>query len=134
MKHPAGSAPSLSRTHFAIAGFHAVGRTGTAARSLSQIWATAAPFPVPCERLLLRPLSRGGVNASMVVIDSLRAKESATVKEVLADILYSQSVAENWVQPMRERGITPTFKLHPNDRGPRYDQALGVLWIDGWPH
>lgn len=91
-------------------------------------------FPVLCERLVLRPASKGGVPAAMVALDSLRGKGSATVKELLADILYSQSVPENWVDPLRERKIVPTFDLHPNDRGPRYDPVLGVLWVDGWPH
>lgn len=91
-------------------------------------------FPVVCERLVLRPLSRGGVPAAFDAIDSLRAKAGATVNEVLADILYSQSVPEKWVFPLRERGIAATFDLHPNDRGPRYDQHSGALWIDGWPH
>lgn len=95
---------------------------------------TTGPYPVVCERLVLRPLSRGGVPAAIEAIDSLRAKSGATVNEVLADILYSQSVPANWVEPLQERGITPTFDLHPNDRGPRYDQHTGVLWLDGWPH
>jgi hypothetical protein len=95
--------------------------------------ASADPLSMPklTHRLVVRPSGLDVVEPAITMLDDL-ARSGTPVSELLNDRAWSYKTADRWADPLRERGISQIFDLHPNDRGVRDHE--GIRMVDGAPH
>lgn len=88
----------------------------------------------PIVGLTAIPANANQPGPALRVIDEIIQQQGVRPGVLITDRGYTKSVAADWADPLRERGIEQVLDLLEKQRCVRPDPVTGAIMIDGWPY